>query len=919
MYISSYYDRYKDQILVWEKTESGNRIMCKYNSIYNFYIPDPNGSFKSITDVNLSILNFDSKSDFDDACNSHPTRFESDIHPQDKVMMTYINKGIPDLTVGFLDIEVDYDPKIGWPRSANPYAPINAITIYNTSVNAHFTLAVPPPNWSKTLPIDMVDNNYWLFNNERELLESFFYLIADVDILSGWNSDFFDMPYIGKRIEILFGSAALRKLSFDGGPAPRWSEKFRFKGSKEKEIILDLQSRVHLDYMALFKKFTLGGRQSYSLESITEDELDIPKMKYDGTLYELYRNDFEKFIKYNRHDVQCLVDLDKKFKYILLANTMVHEATVNFSAIFGSVQLIDNAIINFSHSKMNRIVFDKKHKASVGVEGALVMSPKVGLHKMIGSVDLASLYPSTYRSLNLSPEKIVGQLLECEDGWRAVYEANINPNNKQLQDKIITIIPEGSSPLDHNGEDLDCGLEITASNMIRFLRDNKYSLSAYGTILDQSCGEGLIPAILTYWFGDRKELQKLKKKHKNIAQSLKDDTNKEEYLENLKLSDYYDMLQGVKKVLLNSLYGATLNEFCRFHDPRLGASTTGTGRQITTHMINTIAKTLLGDNTPLLIKTVKERSKKNEDGSTELQNEYEIDVPIGLGPIYSDTDSCYFSLENIVGSNIDDAILCADGIALSVNDSFQEFMQTAFFCQPNFDNLISANREVVASAGIFKAKKKYILLTDDVEGTRIDVNSPKALKTQGSDIKISSTPKPIREMLKTIILMILKYTNKKEIIDFIIDFRRNFNSSAINPLDYATVISVKNLEIYTEKWTRLEKAGLEKVNLPGNVRASINYNECLFMFNDKESLPIISGAKIKIVWLRENQYNFKSIAFNSDNDSFPYWFSTSFEIDLKTTEQKLIDQKIKNIFEAIGWEVPTEQTLIVNKLLSFDD
>lgn len=517
MFLSSHFNKWKDEVLVWEKS-GNNRILRTYDSPYYFYVKDEKGPYKAITGESLQKLEFKNRNDFDSACLSYPTKFESDLSPQEKVMMTYFGKGIPEVNTGFIDIEVDYDPKLGWPRPSNPYAPINAITLFNTSVSTYFTLLIQPADWNQELPEEMQNDNYFLFDNEKDLLVQFLSLIDDCDILSGWNSEFFDIPYIGKRIELLFGEKALKHLAFEGGPLPRWGEKDRFKGSKEKEIVLELQSRIHLDYMALFKKFTLGGRQSYSLAAISEEELDVPKLHYEGTLYELYRNDFIHFAKYNRHDVACIVDLDKKYKYIELANTMVHEATVNFSSIFGSVQLIDTAIINFSHNIRNEIVFDKSMKPEVMVEGALVMTPKIGLHKMIGSVDIQSLYPSTYRTLNLSPEKIVGQLLEYEEGWRAVYDAKLNPTNEEYQNRIITIIPEGSSPVDQKvNED---GLEITAGNMINFLKDNKYALSAYGTILDQGNGEGLIPSVLTYWFNERKKLQALKKKHNKIAEDI---------------------------------------------------------------------------------------------------------------------------------------------------------------------------------------------------------------------------------------------------------------------------------------------------------------------------------------------------------------------------------------------------------------
>lgn len=512
MFISSHYDKYKERVLVWEKAD-GRRVVREYDPPFYFYAPSKLGDYQAITGETLKKVSFHDKSSYETACQEMTQKFESDLNPLEKVMMdNYRGKTAPVLTLGFLDIEVDYDPQIGWPRPSHPYAPINALTLYRTDVNEYFTLLVPPPGWDGALPEEMTATNFFICKDERALFHMFFDILEDVDLISGWNSEFFDVPYLGKRAELLFGQTGLKKFAFERGPNPYWGEYERFKGSKEKDIILIIGSRVHLDYLRLFRKFNLEGRQSFTLGAIAEDELEIPKLHYEGSLYDLYRNDFIHFAQYNRRDVEVLVELDKKFKYIQLANEMVHEATVNFPAIFGSVQLIDTAIINFCHEKLNKIVYDRKHKAGQQVEGALVMTPKVGFHRWIGSCDINSLYPSTYRSLNLSPEKIMGQLLEYEAGWRAIYDARLYPDDDLRQNKKVTLLLEGSS--------YDDALSFTAREMIDFLTEQKFSLSAYGTVLDQGSGEGLLSGVLTYWFKGRKELQSKMKKHDKVAEEI---------------------------------------------------------------------------------------------------------------------------------------------------------------------------------------------------------------------------------------------------------------------------------------------------------------------------------------------------------------------------------------------------------------
>lgn len=834
-------------------------------------------------------------------------RYESDISPQEKVLMdNYAGKPAPNVVFGLLDIEVDYDPIIGFSSPMNPYAPINAVTIYRSDKEQYFTLAVPPRSWNwdtDVLPDDISD--MMLFRTERELLLKLLDLIEECDILSGWNSEFFDLPYIGKRVEKVLGATAFARLGFEEAPKPYWSEVERFKGAKTKDLVLELGSRVHMDYMRLFKKFNLGGRPSFALAAIAADELDIPKLHYEGTLADLYNNDFIKFLRYNRRDTEILEQLEQKFKYIQLANNMVHEATVNFGAIFGSVQLIDTAIINFCHNVLHRIVFDRKHKPGEKVEGALVLTPKIGLHRWLASCDINSLYPSVYRSLNLSPEKIIGQFTGYESDWNKIYYARCNPDDVELREYKLTLVLD-------DGND---AITATIGEFIELFIASKYAVSAYGTVLDQSSGEGLIPAVLSYWFKGRKELQGKKKAfEKQAREILKNnggDKKDPAYIEANTQAEYFDMAQGIRKVLLNSSYGATLNEYCRFHDPRLGASTTGSGRQITTYMINTISGLLIGEKSPIVVKRI------SVDNHGETVNDYTVDIPTGLGPIYSDTDSCYFTMADLV-DNEEDAVAAADAIVDQVNDSFVVFMQDAFMCQPEHDSLIKANREVVAESGIFRAKKKYMLYVRNMEGITIDPESPKCLKTQGSDIKLSSTPEIIKGFLHEITMNVLKSVDRKIIDAKIIEFRKKLtHDDRVNILEFATITSIKNLDEYYMKWERIEKPGMGKVNLPSNVRSTINHNEMLKEFNIKDTLPIISGNKIYIVWLKENEYGLKSMAFSSDTMSFPKWFTDHFEVDKKATEDKMIDGKLGNIFDALGWEVPTPQTMKVQSLLSF--
>lgn len=875
------------KIIVWEKTKQGNRVMKTYDPVYYFYVPSEHGKFIGIDGTRLTKMTFRNKPEFEMGLRTERNRYESDFSIMERTLMdNYLNCVPPELNVGLTDIEVDYDPEIGFARVSNAYAPVSALTIHKSSTNKFTSFVVPPPNWDGKWSEEIKHSEVIICKNEKELLENFLLIIEDVDVISGWNSEFFDLPYLAKRIERVLGPSAVKRLNFKGARnEPRWKEVERFG---VKEMIIELEGRVHLDYLKLFKKFNLEGRPSFSLAAIADDELDMPKLTYDGSLYELYRNDFTKFVLYNIRDTEILLGLNTKFRYIELANNMVHEATVNFNSVFGSVNLIDTAITNFAH-RQNLIVMDKRHTPGEHVEGAIVMTPKIGFWKWIFSCDINSLYPSVMRSNNLSIEKIMGQFTRTELDWKAIYE-----NSEQT----IELRLEHSDEL----------LEAPASEWREILLEKKWCVTAYGTVLDQSEGDGLVPAVLKFWFDGRKQLQAQKKEWAKKADDLlKSGKTKidPEYIMAQAQSDYFDMLQGVRKVLLNSTYGATLNEFCRFHDARLGASTTATGRQITKFMIKSIGNLISGNDTDVV-------TMRDEGGT----NQYTYD---GDEIIYGDTDSCYATLQGTVTSK-EEAIEIADEIVNATNAKFPQFMRDAFLCQPGFDSLIRANREVVAESSIFQAKKKYMLYVVNLEGKDIDRDDKKSFKTQGSDIKTSTTPEHIKKFLKKVTLDILYGVDRKEIEEYIINFRSSFDMTSdesVHPLEIATQGSAKVLEEYYQRWTRTEKKGLGKITLPGHIRASINYNECLKTFGDKNSQPITSGSKIRTVYLKKNDQNFKSMAFPADTDKFPPWFEEHFQVDMKIMEEKLIDNKLSNIFNALEWKVPTVQSQFNNSVFVF--
>ena len=893
-YVGACMDFDQQRVHVWERDSEGTRSMKSFEMPYYFYVPDAQGEYVSIFGDTLKKLEFNDKSEFDAARKKSKRKFESDFSALDRILMDhYYGAPIPKLNYAFLDIEVDYDPEEGFEtaRPENAQRPINAITIYKQWKNQYITIVVPPEGFNETLPRKLsledigsdVVTDLRVVANEVELLNETLKEIENTDVVSGWNSEFYDIPYLIKRTIATMGMVGARKWCFPGADDPKFGTVEQYGSEK---VTASIYGRNHLDYLRLFKKFTFEGRSSYSLAAIAEEELDIPKLDYEGSLADLYNNDFLHFIKYNVRDVEILHRLDDKFKFINLANMMSHENTVLLDAVLGTVKYVETGLSNYAHRVLGKIVGDKRPPEETDkVEGAIVLTPKIGLHEWVGSVDINSLYPSVIRSLNISPEKIIGQFVNGEADW-----AGIRARDDSMH--FLTL---------ENGEEVG----LTGEQWSDMLKEQKWALSAYGTVFDQSSGKGLIPTVLEDWYFGRKKLQAEKKKWTKIRKEIEDsgDTTSAKFIEAKTQEEYYDLLQLTRKIQLNSCYGALLNAFFRYFRVEMGASVTATGRQITTHMMGTIGELLTGTYSKLTSYT-----EINKDGTTSKFYETAEDSPV----IYGDTDSSYFLT---YATNKEEAVEIADTIAEGVNESFPGFMKEAFNCQePDFHDLIKAGREIVGIRGLFQAKKKYLLKVVDLEGVATN-----KLKTMGSEIKKADTPKPIQHFLKDVVEQILDGIEYETIENFVNEQRKKlFSKQAYNDIIQLGVArAANNLDNQYEEFKKYELTGKKKVRLPGHIRAAVMYNQLALEHEGPGAKLIQSGDKVKVFYLRGNPHNVKSIAFPADISKFPKWFVDNFKVDVPLTEEKMIDAKLEGIFEAWGYEVPTVQGQFIKTIIEF--
>ena len=246
-----------------------------------------------------------------------------------------------------------------------------------------------------------------------------------------------------------------------------------------------------------------------------------------------------------------------------------------------------------------------------------------------------------------------------------------------------------------------------------------------------------------------------------------------------------------------------------------------------------------------------------------------------------------------------------------MNTSFASFMGKAFHCPSTRGSVIKAGRELVASKGLFITKKRYAVLYYDIEGARTDIAGKEGkMKAMGLDLKRSDTPVFVQNFLSEILYMVLTGKTEEEVLQAITNFRAEFKSRPGWEKG-----SPKRANNVTDYWEKEKKQG--RANMPGHVRASINWNTCKQMYSDKYSLSITDGAKVIVCKLKNNPLNYTSIAYPTDELRIPDWFK-ELPFDSEAMEQTILDQKIDNLIGVLDWDIQsTETSNTFNKLFEF--
>jgi hypothetical protein len=359
---------------------------------------------------------------------------------------------------------------------------------------------------------------------------------------------------------------------------------------------------------------------------------------------------------------------------------------------------------------------------------------------------------------------------------------------------------------------------------------------------------------------------------------------------NKDLVEFYDKRQLVRKILLNSAYGAILNQHMRFYDKRIGQSVTLCGRQIVKHMGSQLNEFIAG--------------KYDHTGES---------------IVYGDTDSCYFTVWPLIKNQVAEgkldwskeaAIELYDSIADQTNATFPEFMERAFHCPRKNGVIIKAGRELVGDRSLFITKKRYAINIYDKEGKRKDVNGKRGqIKAMGLDLKRSDTPKFVQTFLFNVLENVLAGYSKDQVVEQVKSFKRELRT--MDSWKKGSPKSVNNLTMYANKAQASAKKMNNKLfhatadgdtNMPGHVRASLNYNYLRKLNGDNYSQQIVDGMRIVVCKLKNNPLGFTSVAYPVDELRLPQWF-LDLPFDDVEMEKTLVDDKIENLLGVLNWDM----------------
>ena len=737
------------------------------------------------------------------------------------------------LKLFFLDIEtysVDDFPNI---EKADH--PVNIITIYDTLKKKYVTWGTKPYHQI------IEDQVYYYCKSEREMFEKFIkHVESDYpDVILGWNSVLFDLPYLINRIRVLFDDATVARLS----PMQRVHSR-TLRGQFGKE-----QTRWYidgiscLDYLDIYKRFCMVLRENYKLDNIAKIELGEQKVDYGETnLSSLADKDWNLFVEYNIQDVRLLVKLEEKLQYFQLLRMLSYTGLTSMEAAMGSMSVIIGACAIRARYRNKKIpTFIRGEDDGKQNEGAYVSEPKRGFQKNVVSFDANSLYPSVMITLNLSPETKMGVIESQTKEDVTIRDVNNN---------IVT---------------------LPVAKFATLVQQEKLSLSKAKVLFTQK-HKGIIPEMVDQYYKYRVQVRRDLKKAKKLLSNTSKGT-----VEYQKLKDEINVLnikQHTIKIFINTVYGALGNKVFPLGDDDLARSITLTGQAV------------IKQGNAILTNYIKEKAGLTDE-------DIKADIPI----IYNDTDSVYVTLHSLIerghlkfldsnGKITPEFYKEVENIENYLNTHIKTWCEKALNSQ---DSRIVFKREAICDVGVFLQKKRYVIRILDEEGIPTD-----KFKYTGVEIARTTMPAPIKPLAKKIVETMLLTQNQQKTGEVISETYDLFKTLPVGDISFVT--GLKGYEKYSHRCD-----GFKTVkSMPLHVKAAYMHNLLLEIFGiDKKYEKIGSGDKIRYFYVKQpNKYNISAIAYKY---YYPEEFAKVFEPDHELMFDKIIYSAVERFYEAVSW------------------
>ena len=528
------YAKHYGNSILFRGIENGKRVSGKRDFKPTMFVKsDKPSKYKSMYGESVSPIQFDSNKEAAEFAERYKEVSNFPIYGQTNWNYQFLTEKYPndiewDINqIKIFSVDIETTVENGFPDVFNPLEKILLITLQDNTTKKITTFGTGP--FTQTSETSQYDVDYKQCRDERELLVRFldWWSVNTPDVLTGWNTDFFDVPYLISRVDRVLDDDYVKVFS----PFKLVRRNVK-KIMGREQLTYEIQGVAQLDYLALYKKFTYITRPSYKLDNIAETELGKKKLESGfDTFREFYEKDWNRFVEYNIIDTALVDELEDKMKLIELILTMAYDAKCNFQDIFSPVRTWDSLLYNHLW-KQNVVLPQSESKESRSIVGAYVQEVEPGEYEWVASFDATSLYPSIIMQYNMSPETLV-------------------PGS--MMDVTVDGLLEGKYDLSS-------------------LKEKNYSMTANGQCFTND-KLGYMPEIVQKFFDDRQKYKKLMLKAKQDLIDTGDDKYKNDISK-------YNNFQMARKIQLNSLYGAMANQYFRFYDDRIAEGITMSGQHI---------------------------------------------------------------------------------------------------------------------------------------------------------------------------------------------------------------------------------------------------------------------------------------------------------------------------------------------------